>query len=150
MKQSSSSSPYRKRSLIFKVLLGVALIGSILVIMILINPNQQLGDARNTRRSEDINTILTAVYQYILDNNGEMPAKIYPIETEICATGTKCEKFVDLSVLTDQNIYLEQIPKDPKKTSPNGTGYDISKGDNGRVTVAAPHAEHGATISLTR
>ena len=46
--------------------------------------------------------------------------------------------------------YLVSIPVDPSSTSTNGAGYRIAKTVNNRVTVCAPLAEQGATISVTR
>jgi len=48
-----------------------------------------------------------------------------------------------------RNTYTS-MPIDPTVSSANGTGYYITKSTNGRVTVCAPSAEQGATISVTR
>jgi hypothetical protein len=55
-----------------------------------------------------------------------------------------------LGVLTASQKYLVSIPIDPSVTSGNSTGYRISKNANNRVTVDAPHAELGASITITR
>lgn len=57
----------------------------------------------------------------------------------------------DLSVLTSSEKYLIAIPRDPSITATTGTaGYTIYKTAFGRVTVAAPNAEQGATISASK
>lgn len=115
-----------------------------------INPGKQLGDTRNAQRKVDVNTILNAVYQYSIDNNGTLPANITTTTTAICQAAP-CTSLIDLSVLTASEKYLVAIPKDPLITATTGTaGYTIVKSANGRVTVAAPDAEQGATISVTR
>ena len=47
--------------------------------------------------------------------------------------------------------YLADIPFDPLTGAPTDTGYEISvSATDGRVTVSAPDAELGETISVTR
>lgn len=143
---------------LIEILLVVAAIAILAGIVILaINPNKQLGDTRNAQRQADVNTILNAVYQYSIDNDGTLPT--IPTATcalvatnEVCkltATGT-CSTGVDLSVLTTDEKYLTSMPIDPTVSTTNGTGYYITKSANGRVTVCAPSAEQSVTISVTR
>ncbi|MDP3973693.1 MAG: prepilin-type N-terminal cleavage/methylation domain-containing protein [Candidatus Daviesbacteria bacterium] len=136
---------------LLEILLVVAAIAILAGIVILaINPGKQLGDTRNAQRKTDINTILNAVYQYSIDNNGTLPSTITTTVTAVCQA-TPCTSLIDLSVLTTSEKYVVSIPKDPLITATTGTaGYTIVKSANGRVTVAAPDAEQGATISVTR
>ena len=115
-----------------------------------INPNKQLGDTRNAQRHSDVLAILNAVYQYSLDNSGSLPASITTTQTEICKTGGTCTSLIDLAVLTTNAKYLVSIPFDPSGSSTNGAGYEIKKTADNRVTVVAPDAEQGVTISVTR
>lgn len=136
---------------LIEILLVVAAIAVLAGIVILaINPNKQLGDTRNAQRRADVNTILNAVYQYTIDNSGTLPATITTVQTEICKTGGTCAGLIDLSVLTTNEKYLTSIPRDPTGATTNGAGYAINKTANGRITVAAPSAEQGALISVTR
>ena len=136
---------------LIEILLVVAAIAILAGIVILaINPNKQLGDTRNAQRRADVKTILDAVYQYSLDNNGSIPSSIDTVQTEICKTGATCTGLTDLSVLTTNEKYLTSIPLDPTGFSTSGVGYEIKKTINNRVTVAAPDAEQGLTISVTR
>ena len=141
---------------LLEVLLVVAIIAILAGIVILaINPNKQLGDSRNSQRSADVHTILNAVHQYSIDNNG-IPAAITTTATEICnTTGGSCASpvTIDLGALTTNN-FLSAIPKDPKCPGAclsNGAGYMISKSaTTGRVTVSAPDAENSKTITVTK
>lgn len=141
---------------LIEVLLVVAIISILAGIVILaINPSRQLAKSKDSQRSADVNTILNAVYQYALDNNGSLPASVTTTVKEICNTGVAAatcttNNLVDLSVLTNNETYLTSIPKDPTGSNTNTAGYTIVKSANGRVTVAAPDAESGQTISVTR
>ena len=121
------------------------------IVIVAVNPTKQLGDTRNAQRKADVNTILNAVYQYAIDSSGTLPASVTTTQTEVCKTGAQsCTGLVDLSVLTASEKYVPTIPTDPTGASTNGAGYEIKKSSNGRVTVSAPDAEQGATITVTR
>lgn len=140
---------------LLEVLLVVAVIAILAgIVIVAINPGKNLGDSRNSQRSADVNTILNGVYQYSLDNNGAVPAGITTTATEVCATGAaSCTGLVDLTALTTSGKYLVSIPKDPQCATvcaANGAGYRIVKDANGRITVNAPSAEQGKTITVTK
>src|SRR5580700_5986831 len=101
---------------LIEVLLVVAIIAILAGIVILaVNPGKQLGDTRNAERRADVNTILNAVYQYSIDNQGNLPASITTTATDICATGaSSCTGLDDLSVLSLNGKYLVAIPGDPQ------------------------------------
>jgi type IV pilus assembly protein PilA len=131
------------------VVIGIIAILAAIVI-IAINPARQFALARNAQRWSNVNTILNAAWQYGVDHQGTLPASITGTATEICKTNaTSCASLVDLSVLTENGIYVVAIPNDPKGASTNGTGYFILQ-VNGRVAVSAPSAELGETIEATR
>ena len=133
----------------------IAILASIVIVAI--NPTKQLGDARDAQRRSDVNTILNAVYQYAIDNNGNLPSGI-PTSTAkpICQSDFDPDTCiatdfggVNLRMLT--GAYLTNIPKDPKITlTGTGTRYNIVQDSNGRITVSAPGAERATSITVTR
>lgn len=133
----------------------IAILASIVIVAI--NPTKQLGDARNAQRRSDVNTILSAVYQYAIDNGGNYPSDVIDAtnntEYEICicndtscaitgaalpACGTAVGR-VNLRELTGS--YLLAIPEDPRFASGASTEYQFTKLDSGRIKVCAPMAE---------
>ncbi len=142
----------KKGFTLLEVLLVVAIIAILAgIVIVALNPGKQLADARNTQRQADVNTILNAVYQYSIDNKGNMPGTITVSSTAICKTGaSSCTGYIDLSALTLNEKYLTALPNDPSASSTSITGYNISKSANNRITVTAPSAENGQTISATK
>lgn len=142
----------KKGFTLLEVLLVIAIIAILAAIVIIaINPAKQLADSRNAQRRSDVETILNGVYQYMVDNNGTIPATITVTATEICKTGaTSCSGLIDLGVITANEKYIVSMPTDPTGASTNGSGYTILKTANNRITVTAPDAENSATISVTR
>ncbi len=132
----------------------IAILASIVIVAL--NPGRQLAEGRNTQRRVDVNTILNAVYQYAIDNNGSLPTSITNATSEICKTGAgSCTGFIDLSGLTLNERYLTALPTDPLSTSTasssyNGVGYYIVRTVNSRVAVTASLAENGTTITVKR
>ncbi|MCE9585497.1 hypothetical protein K8Q94_02660 [Candidatus Nomurabacteria bacterium] len=148
-----------------------------LIVLRAVNPIKHFADIRNTGRYTDVNTILNAIYQYEIDNNGmtpdtrenggeSIPMGIYNpninIELqdplEICRTGAEsCAGLVDLSNLTFHKKYLIAMPVDllynlgDNVKGPNGTGYYIVRDaqNSNRITVIAGRTEIFPTTFLT-
>lgn len=139
---------------LIELLLVIAIIAILAAIVIIaINPARQLAQANNSQRRSNINTILNAISQYSIDNNGAFPPSITTTNKQICTTGaTDCTGGADLAVLTNNELYLTRLPTDPTGSSATGTGYYVmvSATPNPRVTVSAPSAELGVTIQVTR
>ena len=141
---------FRHGFTLIELLLVIAVIAILSAIVIVaINPTKQLGDARNAQRRADVNTILNAVYQYTIDNNGTLPSTITTTITNICRSGVNvaCGGLINLNVLT--GAYIVAIPADPRSATSTDTHYAVVKSGN-RITVLAPEAELGAVIAVTR
>lgn len=135
-----------------------------LIVFVALNPSKRLADARDSRRYSDVDTILTAVHEYIVDNGGDSTGLGMTAGTEYqlgtAASGCNtvspgCSTMVPacLNLATAMAPYLKTIPFDPKTTvgSPATTGYKITKNTNGIFTVAACASEAaGIKISASR
>jgi len=144
----------RKGFTLLEILLVVAAIAILAgIVIVAINPNKQLGDTRNSQRWSDVNAILNAVYQYSVDNDGEIPTGIDTTATAVCSTtGAACATagFVDLGVLITNQVYITVIPADPQCDTTSSTCYEIVRSADNRITVSAPDAENGAQITVTK
>jgi prepilin-type N-terminal cleavage/methylation domain-containing protein len=140
---------------LIELLLVIAIIAILAAITIIaINPARQLAQANNAQRQGNVNTILNAISQYAVDNHGAYPSTIpTTTATVICSTGVATSSgCVDLSILTTNQLYLAAFPADPLSGNTTSTWYTVIKSTstNPRITVAAPAAELGTTISVTR
>lgn len=144
---------------LLEILLVVAAIAILAgIVIVAINPGKQLADTRNAQRRSDVTTILNAIYQYSVDNNGQIPSGINTDTTcdantaanEVCTEGSTCTTGTDLSPLSANDEYIVAVPQDPTAATADGTGYYVIQSSTGRVTVCAPNAEQGASIEVTR
>lgn len=122
----------------------IALIAT--AVIVALNPSQRFAEARNSHRWSDVNSILTAVHEYIVDNEGTLPAGLTTGQgvTELGTCGT-CD---DLS--SPLTPYLKSMPLDPSGGTASETGYTVEVDANNIVTIAAPDAEEGETIEVSR
>lgn len=153
----------KKGFTLLEVLLVVVAISILAGIVILaINPSKQLGDTRNAQRRTDVNTILNAIYQYSLDNNGTFPSGIDTVTASSQVLGTSgsgcdttCTATTTVAACTDLSTdlvptYLVGIPVDPTTGAATNSDYYVNRDANGRITVGSCDPEQSATISITR
>ncbi len=164
---SFSALRARKGFTLIELLLVIGIIAILAsIVIVAINPTKQLADARNAQRRADVNTILNAIYQYSIDNSGNMPGNLsgstltagnvykicrYNLGTpSLCgATATYNNICLFASQLTGS--YVVKMPQDPKIATSSGyTGYLVSKNSSNRITVSVDTPENGAIISVTR
>ena len=173
------SVPQKKGFTLLEILLVIAAIGILAaIVLVAINPNRQLAQARNAQRRSDVTTIINAVYQRIIDdaannvttmNDALVDNTVYAIGTSgtvttvetACGTltnvnGTTTTSTINLSTTLVPN-FVGAIPFDPRGGSSTCTGYVITQSgtptSNGRITVTAPIAASdlaGTSISVTR
>lgn len=150
---------------LIELLIVIAIISILAVtVFVALNPAKRIKDSKDAKRSTDIESILTAIHEYIVDNKGSLPTGLTAgmSETQLnvgttaggctltavggCTT-TSC---VDLS--TPLAKYLKTIPADPNIAvgTTGVTNYTVTVDTNGIVTIKACNAEGGVNLSVSR
>lgn len=139
------------------------------VVFASLNPIQRLADARNSRRWTDVNNILTAIHECIVDNDGSTSPCITALTAgqkyEIVSSATSGCDGICTNVSADSNCadldtllaaYLKTLPTDPGGVTSGHTEYEITIDSNNIITITACSAEspetYGAvnTIKVSR
>lgn len=151
---------------LIELLIVIGIIAVLMAIAVVaINPARQFAKANNARRWGDVNTILNAVSQNVIDGKG-----IWTCAEALPTVTAEVIKADDGDPVTDEAdicaclvaTYIGAMSIDPTATGAHYTDctdydtgyYIIQDAATGRVTVSAPSAqsENGAapTISVTR
>lgn len=129
---------------LIEILIAIAIISILAVsVFVALDPITRFQEARNSTRINDVNSILTAIHSYIVDNDGALPTGL---STSMSATelGTG-----GLNLSAPLVKYLKTIPIGPSG-SEAATNYTVAVDSNNIVTVAAENAENSAVISVSR
>lgn len=149
-----------------ELLLVIGIIATLaVVVFVALDPAKRFADARDARRTSDVEAILSAVHQYVIDNKGAFPTGL-TVDTEQGlgdVDSTECANFsggcdaqnaacLDLLSNPDSNLskYLKTMPFDPQSGTAEDAGYTILRDSNGIVTVKACYAEGANYISVSR
>ena len=121
-------------------------------IFVAIDPARRLHEARNARRSNDVQTILDSIKKYQADNEGthydeiaDMDESVYygiGTNGDLCSTCTATSgvgECVDIEDMGEN--YLAVVPFDAKTGSEDETGYYLLKSSLGAITVGACEPE---------
>ena len=153
----------KKGFTLIELMMVVAIISLLAVsVFVALNPSKRLKDTKDARRTSDVDTVLTAIHQYIVDNKGALPAGLStsmaitmigaPPGNNVCnvTPGTYCgtvpAQCVDLT--TPLATYLKSLPIDPNGStgSPaytsSKTGYAVTVDANNIITITACNAEN--------
>lgn len=132
---------------LLEILLTIGIIAVLAtVVVVSLDPVERFKDARNSRRLADIQSVLSAVHQYVIDNQGTYPTGLDTTERQIGTADSGCElggacsvsgsgDCVDLETTLER--YLKDIPYDPENGSSSRTHYSIQLDSNNIVTVKA-------------
>lgn len=145
---------------LIELLVVIAIISILaVVVFVALDPVKRFADARNSRRWTDVNSILTAVHQSIVDNGGTLPTGLSTAMsvTQIGTANTGCDtSCTDASASACVNLngplakYLKTLPQDPDTGTSQETGYSIVVDNNNIVTVAACSPEGGEVVEVSR
>ena len=159
----------RKGFTLIELLLVVTILSLLAVsVFVALDPAKRLKDTKNARRTADVDTILAAVHQAIVDNKGSLPTNMPAAGTEVqlgtgvagCAIAgaggctvvqVGCNDLLTGGV--NLSKYLKTMPIDPDggaTYTAAKTGYAVVVDANGIVTVRACGSESGLTISASR
>jgi prepilin-type N-terminal cleavage/methylation domain-containing protein len=146
----SINTKKQKGFTLIEILIVISLVAILSAITIIaINPAKHFQDSRNAQRSSNVSEILNAMSSYLSDK-GHAVADFGAITT--CPTATNIGTGVGLINLTTTLVdtYIVSIPTDPTNGTAADTKYNVCKTTSGRLTIAAPGAEGGVTISVSR
>lgn len=134
-------SNLQKGFTLIELLVVIGIIGILAaVVIVAVNPARQFASARDSQRKSDLYSITSAVYQYAVENNGNLPTQI---------TTSPSDASVLSAVLVP--TYLAAIPNDPSTGTPSTTNYTIFVNAEGRVVASASsELNEGTWISIQR
>jgi len=123
---------------LIEILVVIAIIAILAaIVLVAINPAKRFQDARNSQRRANVEAILSAVQQNMVDNKG-----IFTCGTAIPATATNMDDD-DYNIAPCLSSYLAVMPVDPQTGIWNSvtdydTQYSIMQNATFQVTVSAP------------
>jgi type IV pilus assembly protein PilA len=133
------------------------------VVIVALNPARQFALARNTQRWSNVNTILSAVWQRMVDNRGVwtpsgtctavLPAEGAPAQVIGTAEALDLEPCI-VPTYVSSMVVDPSVEGNTELTPTAHTGFTLSRLAGGRITVTAPltelMSEGVATISVSR
>ena len=156
---------------LIELLVVITIIAALAVtVFVALNPAQRLKDARAARRTTDVEHILTAIHEAVVDNKGSYPTKM-PVAGTVkqlgsggsgctlggsgnCAvTEAACADLMLAADAIDLTTYLKSMPIDPTGGTTydsTKTGYTVIKDTNGIVTVTACGSEASTPEAASR
>ncbi len=145
---------------LLEILLVIGMIAVLAtVVLVALDPAKRFRDVRDAKRATDVQSILSAIQTYIVDNQGTMPTGLSTTEKQL-GTGPGCALATGGCAVTGNTDcvdfsstlakYLETVPKDPNGGTTTLTKYSAVIDANGIVTVKACGTEGGTNISVSR
>jgi type IV pilus assembly protein PilA len=143
MQRKNFVSALQRGFTLIELLVVIGILGILMaVVIVAVNPSRQFAQARDTQRKADLSAITSAVVQYSVDHNGNLPMNgVNPVITTTPA---------DVATLTTYlaPTYIAAVPADPTPGSP---AYTIMLDVNGRLVASASSEQTpGTFITISR
>lgn len=130
------------------------------VVFVALDPAKRFREARDARRTSDVQSILTAIHTYIIDNRGSIPAGLDTTERQLGTATSGCAIATGgctvtgtsncLNLATPLAKYLKSMPIDPNGGTAALTQYSIVIDANSIITVRACGTEGASPISVSQ
>ncbi len=144
MQRKSFVAALQKGFTLIELLVVIGILGILMaVVIVAVNPSRQFAQARDTQRKADLSAITSAVVQYSVDHNGNLP--VDATDNPIITTTA-----INVSALTSYlaPTYIAAVPSDP---TPGANPYTIMLDENGRLVASASSEQNpGQWISISR
>lgn len=146
---------------LIELLLVVTIIAVLAVaVFAALNPAQRLRDSKNAKRAADVDTILTAIHQAIVDNKGQLPTALTALGTNVeaqlgtaasgcaltsatqgpsCNTRAACVDLTDSGDAINLTKYLNRMPIDP-------TGYEGNSSTSPDASASAAKTNYSVVV----
>jgi prepilin-type N-terminal cleavage/methylation domain-containing protein len=149
----------RKGFTLIEVLIVIGVLAILASIVALsVNPASQFNRANDSVRRSDVQGIMSGIFQYSVDNAGDLSGltNLAATSKEICKTGGTCgTTFVDLDTALVSD-YMSSIPIDTGCSDcancdgTSGTGYWVEESAAGVVTVKSRCMSSGTDFSISQ
>lgn len=125
-------------------------------ILVALKPQAQFAKSNDIQRRADVNSLMNAIWQYTIDNNGNLPGDLNDpgvfTGSNIClgSGAIICSGFADIWEI-QANDYINAIPGDPKFQEGVDSKYFVTKSTGGILTISAPECEQeNCSIEIIR
>lgn len=128
------------------IVIGILAILAVIVI-VAVDPVARFENARDSRRLSDVQSITSALHQYVIDHRGVFPTGLDTTERQIGTATTGCALTTshctvkgnqDCLDLTEAlQPYLHGVPSDPKLGDEAYTHYSVRVGRDNALLVEA-------------
>lgn len=145
MQRKNFVSALQRGFTLIELLVVIGILGILMaVVIVAVNPSRQFAQARDTQRKADLSAVTSAIVQYSVDHNGNLPSAGSPAVPVITTTP------IDVAGLAAFLVpdYIAAVPADP---TPGFAAYTVMLDANGRLVASASSEQNvGTFITISR